>query len=91
MFIDLIKGRTTPAEVARQHGLTVAEVETALKRFMAGGRELLRAAPRNAEARFEAERKELHAKIGDQALHIDLFKLTAHILSLHREAQRQGS
>jgi transposase-like protein len=87
VVLDLIKGRTTPAEVARQHGLTVAEVETWLERFMEGGREFLRAAPRDAEARFEAERKELHAKIGEQALHIDLLKKASRIV----EAQRQGS
>ncbi len=27
VVLDIIKGKTTPVEVARQHGLTVAEVE----------------------------------------------------------------
>jgi transposase-like protein len=72
VVMDLIKGKTTSAEVARQHGLIVAEVETWLERFMEGGREFLHAAPRDAEARFEAERKELHAKIGEQAMAVAL-------------------
>ena len=87
VVMDLIKGKTTPAEVDRQHGLTVAEVETWLERFMEGGREFLRVAPRDAEARFEAERKDLHAKIGEQAHQIDLLKKASRIV----EAQRPAS
>jgi len=87
IVMELIKGKTTSPEVARQHGLTVAEVETWLERFVEGGREFLRAVPRDSEARFEAEKKDLHAKIGEQALQLDALKKASRIL----EAQRQGS
>lgn len=73
--LDIIKGKTTPAQLARQHGtLTVAQVEQWLEDFLAGGEEHLCSHPRDAEARHEAERKALYAKIGEQALHIDVLK-----------------
>lgn len=90
VVLDLIKGKSTPADVARQHGLTVAEVETWLERFMEGGKEFLRAVPRDTEARFEAEKKDLHAHsmvgIGEQALQIDALKKVSRLL----EGQRQS-
>lgn len=87
VVLDLIKGKSTAPDIARQHGLTVAEVEAWLDRFMEGGKEFLRAVPRDTESKFEAEKKDLHAKIGEQALQIDLLKKASRIL----EAQRQGS
>ncbi|MFO0828483.1 MAG: DUF1153 domain-containing protein [Phycisphaerales bacterium] len=86
VVLDLIKGKATAADVARQHGLTVAEVETWLERFMEGGKEFLRAVPRDSEARFESEKRDLHAKIGEQALQIDALKKVSRML----EAQRQS-
>lgn len=86
VVLDLIKGKTTAPDVARQHGLTVAEVETWLERFIDGGKEFLRAVPRDSEARFEAEKKDLHAKIGEQSLQLDALKKASRIL----EGQRQS-
>jgi transposase-like protein len=74
VVLEIFRGKTTPAEVARQHSLTVAEVEGWMERFMAGAEEFLRAQPRELEARFEAERRELYAKIGEQALQIEALK-----------------
>jgi transposase-like protein len=91
VVLDLIKGKSTPADVARQHALTIAEVETWLERFTEGGKEFLRAVPRDTESRFEAEKKDLHAHcmvaIGEQALQIDALKKASRIL----EGQRQTS
>ncbi len=66
VVLDLIKGKTTAVDVARKHDLTVAEVEGWLERFRAGGEEQLRANPRDLEAQWDAERSQLHAKIGDR-------------------------
>ncbi len=74
VVLDLIKGKTTAADVARKHDLTVAEVESWVERFMAGGEEQLRANPREAEAQWDAERQQLHAKIGELALQLDVQK-----------------
>lgn len=76
VVLDLIKGRTTPAEVARQFDLTVAEVDGWVERFMEGGKEGLRAVPRDLEARHEAERKDLLAKVGELTLQVDALKKT---------------
>lgn len=44
--LDLIKGKTTPAQLARQHGtLTVAQIEQWVDDFLAGGEEHLRSHP----------------------------------------------
>ncbi len=77
VVLDLIKGRTTPADVARQFNLTVAEVDGWVERFMDGGKEGLRAVPRDVEARHEAERKDLLAKVGELTLQVDALKKTS--------------
>ena len=74
VVLDLIKGKTTATDVARKHDLTVGEVEGWVERFLAGGEEQLRANPRDQEAQWDAERKQLHAKIGELALQIDVQK-----------------
>ena len=74
VVLDLIKGRVSAVDVARKHDLTVAEVEGWLERFMAAGEEQLRANPRDLEAQWDAERQQLHAKIGEQSLQIDVLK-----------------
>lgn len=76
VVLDIIKGRTTAPEVARQFNLTVAEVDGWIERFMEGGREGLRAVPRDVEARHDAERKELLAKVGELTLQVDALKKT---------------
>ena len=55
VVLDLIKGKTTPAEVARRHDVTVGEVEKWLETFSQAGEEALRANPRDVVERFEAE------------------------------------
>lgn len=80
VVLDVLKGKTTPAEVARTHGLTVSEVEGWVDSFLKGGEEHLRANPKDLEAQHEAERKELHAKIGEMALHIDVLKKAHRVL-----------
>ena len=74
VVLELIQGKTTAAQVARQHDLTVAEVEGWREAFLAAGEERMRSNPRDAEAQWEAQKKDLHAKIGEQALHIDVLK-----------------
>ncbi len=63
--VDILKGKTTAAELARTHGLTLAEVEQWMDDFMSMGTEALRSHPRDAEARHKAREKDPLAKIGD--------------------------
>jgi len=74
VVLDVIKGKATPADLARRHDLTVAEIESWVEKFLEGGREGLRAVPRELEAKFEAERKDLLAKVGELTLQVDALK-----------------
>jgi transposase-like protein len=74
VVLDIIKGKSTPADAARLHGLTVADVESWVEKFVEGGKEGLRAVPRELEAKFDAERKDLLAKVGELTLQVDAFK-----------------
>lgn len=72
--LEIFKGKTTSAEVARLHALTVADVEGWLDRSMHGMEEFLRALPKEVEERHEAEKKDLLAKIGDLSMQVDVLK-----------------
>ena len=74
VVLDIVKGKTTPADVARQYDLTVSEVDTWVEKFLESGREGLRAVPRDLEARFDSERKDLLAKVGELTLQVDALK-----------------
>ncbi len=74
VVLDVIKGRATPADLARQHDLTVGEIEGWVEKFLEGGREGLRAVPRDLESRFDAEKKDLLAKVGELTLQVDALK-----------------
>ena len=81
VVLDIVKGKTTPAQVARQHGnLTVADIEKWIEDFLKGGEEHLRANPRDKDAQHEAEKKELYAKIGELSLDVDILKKAHTIL-----------
>lgn len=76
VVMDIIKGRTTAVDVAREHGLTVSEVEGWRERFMGGAEEFLRCSPRDDQARHDAERRELLAKVGELTLEVGALKKT---------------
>ena len=79
VVVDLIKGKTTAAEVAREHALTVTEVERWKEDFLEGGQEQLRSHPRDAEARFAAEKKELLAKVGELTMQMEVYKIACEV------------
>jgi len=72
--MELIQGKTTAAEAARQHALTVAEIEQWKDDFVTQGTEALRSHPRDLTEQFEAEKKTLLAKVGELTLHVDVLK-----------------
>jgi transposase-like protein len=74
VVLDLIKGKTTAAEIARQHDVTVGDVEKWVETFTAAGEEALRCNPRERDEQHEVERKDLHAKIGELTLELDVEK-----------------
>ena len=80
VVLDLIKGLTTPAEVARKHALTVAEVESWVEAGIKGMEDRLRSNPRDNQAEWEAQKKELYAKIGELTLEKEILKKTHRVL-----------
>jgi len=80
VVLDIIKGKTTPIEVARQHGLTVADVERWRDDFITQGSEALRSHPRDHAAQFEAREQQLLAKVGELTLAVDILKKAHRIL-----------
>jgi transposase-like protein len=78
--LDIIKGKTTAAELARSHDLTVAEIEQWMDDFVSMGTEALRSHPRDAEARQKAREKELLAKIGELTMEKEVWRIARDIL-----------
>jgi transposase-like protein len=74
VVLEIIKGLTTAAEVARKHGLTVAEVERWVEAGLQAMESGLRSNPKEAAEEWEAEKKELFAKIGQLSLEVDVLK-----------------
>jgi len=77
LVLSLLTGETSAQEAARQHGLTVAEVEDWRDKFLLGAENALRSRPRNEEALREEELKRLKQKVGELVLDLDIFKEAA--------------
>lgn len=77
LVISIIKGETSIQEAARQHGLTVAELEEWKERFFLGAENALRARPKDDEALREEQVKKLKQKIGDLVMDIDILREAA--------------
>ena len=88
VVLEILSGKTIAAADARQHDLTVAEIETWKARFLDSAEEGLRTNPRDAQAKWEAEKKDLYAKIGELTLDIEVFKKTEDILRREEEEER---
>ena len=74
LVIDIFKGKTTPVEVARQHDLTVAEVErwvAEAERNMENG---FRTRPKDVREQYEKELQETREALGDAHLQIYALK-----------------
>jgi transposase-like protein len=80
VVMDILKGKTTAAELARSHDLTVAEVEQWMDDFVSQGTEALRSHPRDVDAKHRAEKKELLAKIGELTMEKEVWMIARDIL-----------
>lgn len=77
VVVSILKGETSPAEAARKHGLTVAEVEDWRATFLLGAENALRSRPRDEEALEDEKIQKLKQKIvecffDNNILHDDL-------------------
>lgn len=82
VVLVISNGKATSAQIARQFDLTVAKVDGWVEGFTEGGKEGLRAVPRDLEARFDAERKDLLARGGELTLQVDALKRTSRSASM---------
>ena len=64
LLMQIWRGETTKVEAARQHGLTVREIEEWEEAAMMAMENSLRSRPRDEEAQREAEIKKLKEKVG---------------------------
>jgi transposase-like protein len=74
LVLSILKGDTSAAEAAQQHGLTVAEIEDWRDRFLLGAENALRPRPREEEALKDEQIKKLKQKIGDLVLDNDVLR-----------------
>lgn len=74
LVLDIIKGNTTSAQAAREYDLTVSEIEEWVADAMAGMENQLRSKPKDVAQQYEAEIKELRAKVGELVLQNDVLK-----------------
>ena len=74
LVVSILRGETSVAEAAREHGLTVAEVEDWKERALLGAENALRARPKDDEALKDEQIKKLKQKIGEMTMDIDIMK-----------------
>lgn len=74
LVVSILKGETSVAEAARQHGLTVAEIEDWREKFLLSAENALRSRPKDDEALKDEQIKKLKQKIGDLVLDNDLLR-----------------
>ncbi len=74
LVLSLLRGETSPPEVARKHGLTVAQVEEWQEAFLAGAENALRARPRDEDAAKDEQIKRLKEKVGELVLDLDTLR-----------------
>jgi transposase-like protein len=77
LVLSILKGDTSIQEAARQHGVTVAEIEEWKDRFLLGAENALRVRPKDEEALREEQIKKLKQKIGDLVMDIDILREAA--------------
>ena len=71
---DIIQGKTTVSESAREHDLTPSDIESWVDDAMRGMENALRAKPRDIREEYEAKLKELNAAYGEAMLENKVLK-----------------
>ena len=74
LVVSILKGETSVAAAARQHGLKVSEIEDWQEKFALGAENALRSRPREEEALKDEQIKRLKQKVGELILDLDVLK-----------------
>ena len=79
LVLSILRGETSVQEAAREHGLTVAEIEHWKERFLSGAENALRTRPKDEEALNREQIDRLQRKVGELVMDIDILKAAAAI------------
>lgn len=74
LVLSILRGETSVQEAARQHGLTVAEIERWRERFMSAAENALRSRPKDEEGVKDKRIRQLERKIGEMVLDMDIMR-----------------
>ena len=85
LVVRVLKGETSVVEAARQHGLTVAEVDGWQEQFLRSAENGLRRRPKDKEAVKDEQIKKLKQKIGDLVVENDVLREALKPYPLGRE------
>lgn len=85
LVLRILKGETSVAEAARQHGLRVSEVETWHEQFLRAAENGLRRRPKDEEALKDEQIKKLNQKIGELVVENDVLREALKPYPLARE------
>ncbi len=85
LVLRALKGETSVADAARQHGLTVGEVENWQDQYLRAAENGLRRRPKDEEALKEEQIKKLTQKIGELVVENDVLREALKPYPLARE------
>jgi transposase-like protein len=74
LVVELLSGKTTIAEAARAHDLKVSDIELWKDTFLASGENALRSNPRDELELKEKKIEQLHKKVGELTMDIDILQ-----------------
>ncbi|MEM9601415.1 MAG: transposase [Pseudomonadota bacterium] len=80
VVLDILKGKTTVAEVSRQHDLTPSEVEGWVDEGVSGMENGFRSRPRDIREQYERKLEEAHAALGEKELELKAVKKLQRLL-----------
>jgi transposase-like protein len=82
LVLSILRGDLSVQEAARQHGLTVAEIEDWRDRFLSGAENALRSRPKDEEALKDEQIKKLKQKVGELVMDVDILKAAIEVKGL---------
>ena len=88
IILEVLKGRISVPEAARQYGFTQGEYRTWADEFMRGGIEALKVNRKGLDADHRAEVRRLQAKIGQLVMDNEIAKEALRIIPLDESEQR---
>ena len=85
LVMRILKGETSVAEAARQHGVMVTDVESWQEQFLRAAENGLRRRPKDEDALKDEQIKKLKQKIGDLVVENDVLREALNPYPLGRE------